>query len=118
MSRTNAVLNVRAIRTHKIQTKTLTVGRTPFSQTIGRKVLIKKTLLKKIRELRHNLRRLKREVHHELHELREQVDNLQTAVASLQTTIASIQAQLTGGLIPNPALQALFQSRMGQTVTI
>lgn len=78
-------------------------------------------LQKEVHHLQHEVRGLQHEVHelrHEVHELRLVVQSQQVQIQSLQTQLQQLQLAVETGIVPNPALQSLFQQLTGQMVTI
>ncbi len=130
MSHANPVLRTESIRTRTIQARVLRVGRqitAKTSQSTGL-VTLRNALLKKYEGLLHRLRHLREELHEvkeserslkrDIHHLQEQVEKLQKQVATLHAQLQGVEIQLASGLTANPALQSLFTSLEGKTVTV
>ncbi|MCL6452139.1 MAG: hypothetical protein K6T78_00765 [Alicyclobacillus sp.] len=73
---------------------------------------------KKLHELRRKLRHLRHELKEDNRELRRLERIFAGRVATLQGEIAALRRVVESGLAPNPALQATFTARIGQTVTV
>ncbi|WDL95160.1 hypothetical protein [Alicyclobacillus sp. ALC3] len=71
-------------------------------------------LYRDIEELREEIRRLQTRVA----ALEAAIAVLQTEIAALQTEVATLRTEIESGIIPNPALQAYFESKLNQTVTV
>ena len=117
MSQVSPILKAGIIRSNKIQTQLLQIGKTSNFEknkfqrnglnirTIERKLLIK------LREIKKYIRTDKREVRTELQEL-------ETQITTIQQQVAAIQLELSTGDVPNTALQSIFEGKLGDLVTV
>lgn len=113
MSTTHKSLRVGEIRTRKIVAHTLQIkeGRHHSHHS-------SRHLLEKIRELRQRVSDLEHTVHDLRKHAQEDRRHLEHQIQVLQAQVRKLEQQIASGQPDNPALQSLFKSKQGQTVTV
>ena len=112
MSGANTNLRVRVLRARRIEANTLLIKR------IRREHKGHSSLLKKFRELRHEFRELRHSINELRDEVRQDKAHLENEIHELQVAVDSLQEQISSGQPNNPTLQSLFNSKLGQVVTV
>ncbi|MCF8567630.1 hypothetical protein LLE49_23200 [Alicyclobacillus tolerans] len=113
------VVRIRKIAVGELEIRRITCLRKP------RRCTNRHALLRLIKELERKFNYFKEESGHrermqnrQIEKLNKEVDLLQSAVSQLNTELAQLRVEVYSGVMPNPGLQASFQSKLDQTVTV
>lgn len=117
-------MNDKVVRIRKIAVGELKIGRiTCLRKPTG--CINRHNLLRLIKELKREFNQFKQETRHreqvqnrQIAKLTKEVNLLQNAVSQLNAELAQLRIEVESGVTPNPALQASFQSKLNQTVTV